>query len=234
MFQHSINRTTQLGVWAYLEFSGILSLHSWSVFSFNVNCVLGRICEGPLVDWKNRSHLCMKFPFLIWHDFRKTQESVQHHTINKSRSSVCDWLGGEERRVPEEQCLAWAPGLWCCRSTVRWTASRGLSWGGCRISSRFLNRPSNVGYGMWGRNGNRSFNPVISTALSNSATAEKFVSWKNFFFSIKFLSTEEKKKHLTVSSHHALMANPRLRIFFPSTHLCTFFEFLFLNREMWR
>ena len=147
---------------------------------------------------------------------------------------LAGWWGRGERRVPEEQCLAWAPGLWCCRSTVRWTASRGLSWGGCRIFSWFLNRPSNVGYGMWGRNGNRSFNPVISTALSNSATAEKFVSWKNFFFSIKFLSTEEKKKHLTVSSHHALMANPRLRIFFPSTHLCTFFEFLFLNREMWR
>ena len=90
--------------------------------------------------------------------------------------------------------------------TARWTASRGLSWGGCGIFSRLLNRPSNVGYGMWGRNGNWSFNPVISTVLSNSATAEKFVSWKDFFFLLNFSAQGwGGGTHLTVSSHHMLL-----------------------------
>ena len=132
----------------------------------------------------------------------------------------------------------------CCAMgrTIRRTAARGLStcgiWGACGIFSSFLNQPSNVSCGMWGRDGNWRFNSVTSTAPSNSATAKKFVSWKDFLH-IKFLSKSQKRKkkkkstpQFFVNSHHAHVANPRLRFFFPSIHLCAFFQMLF-KRETW-
>ena len=88
------------------------------------------------------------------------------------------------------------------QSTARGTAfSRLLTcdiWGACGIFSWFLNRPSNAGCVVWGRSGNWRFKPVTSTVPSNSATAEKFLSWEDFFFFPLNSSAHKKKNHLTV------------------------------------